>query len=411
MPAPQKGIREPVLLKGHVQHYAWGSVGAIPSLLGLPNPEGRPFAELWLGAHPAAPSLALASSGPIGLDRLIAADPEGCLGEGLESLPFLLKLLSAASPLSIQAHPSRAQAERGFEREEAAGLPLDSPQRLYKDRNHKPEIIAALGPFKAMCGFREPAETARLFDLLEGVHPALDSLALAARRAAGGAGIETLFRAILDLAPEERFLTVQAARARALELGSRSGQAREEAMEVLIGLSGHYPEDLGIFAPLYLNLLRLDRLDALFIPQGTLHAYLEGTGVELMANSDNVLRGGLSPKRVDPEELARILDFRPFRPSRLRPLAGPSGWAAYPVDCADFGLAVLDAAQGGAAVREGGGPEILCCCDGGFRLTQKKASLELGRGGAGFIPAASGAYELGGRGLAFRASLPSGPSN
>jgi len=394
------------VLRNPIQRYAWGSSDAIPAILGTGD-DGKPCAELWMGAHPQAPSRTFDRGAEVALGELIAAAPAHFLGDAAgDALPFLLKLLSAASPLSIQAHPSREQAARGFDREEAAGLPADSPDRLYRDRNHKPEIIAALGPFDALCGFRPRSEIAKNLSLLEGEDGALDGLvALSYAIAASEEGLRDFFAAHLAVDGEERVGLVEGARkaARRRLDAPGLGEGARIALETMIRLSEFYPADPGVLAALYLNVVRLDRLDALFIPHGILHAYLKGTGVELMASSDNVLRGGLTPKKVDPGELASVLSFDPYAPEIRRPApADPSGWSPYAAPCADFSLAVLDGER--EARRSGALPEIVFCVEGSFSVGFGGEAFDLPRGASIFVPARSGPYRVSGRGLAFRAS-------
>src|SRR6266540_2262539 len=283
-----------VPLDNPVQNYAWGSRTAIADLLGRPAPGGRPEAELWIGAHPQAPSRLAAVPGPLGrdgvpggprtLDALIRSAPEAMLGpEAVRrwagELPLLMKMIAAAEPLSIQCHPNREQALAGFAREDAEGLPRDAPQRNYRDPNHKPELVVALTRFVGLKGFRPVEEIARGLGSLE--VPELRAAAGAARRRGDDAAFSWMER-----------------------------------------LHAKYPGDIGVFAPLLLNLFELAPEDGLFLSAGELHAYLEGTAIEVMASSDNVLRGGLTPKHVDVPELLAVGAFRPSPPVVLRPVPG-----------------------------------------------------------------------------------------
>lgn len=276
--------RKVLRLLNKIQSYAWGSLDALPALLGQP-PDGRPQAELWLGAHDSAPSLA----GGRPLNAVIAEAPERLLGAPVArrfegKLPFLLKVLAAAQPLSLQAHPSLAQAREGFARENAAGLPLNAPHRNYRDANHKPELLCALSEFHALCGFRAVGESVRLLR---------------------GLGVDTT---LLERDGLRAFFThVMTARVSLTQVRVVEGFERECALAAQ--LLAAYPGDPGLIGALLLNYVVLQPGDALFLTAGNLHAYVRGTGIELMANSDNVLRGGLTPKHVDVPELLRVLDF------------------------------------------------------------------------------------------------------
>lgn len=289
-------------LTNRIQPYAWGSTTAIPALLGVP-PDGAPQAELWLGAHPSAPSRV--PSGET-LDAVIASDPVRLLGNAVAAhfegrLPFLLKVLAAAEPLSLQAHPSLEEARAGFAAENAAGVPLTASHRNYKDANHKPEIICALTPFLALCGFRRVADTLRLFRGL-----GLDVTVLERD------GLGAYFKLVMTLPKAEQQALVDTV----LRAPTVDGFVDECALAHR--LAKKYPGDVGVIGALLLNLVLLQPGEALYLDAGNLHAYLDGTGVELMANSDNVLRGGLTPKHVDVPELLRVLNFTDGPPNVLR---------------------------------------------------------------------------------------------
>ena len=324
-------------LAGTVQHYAWGSPTAIPELLGV-APDGRPWAELWIGAHPSAPSTLGSSGSGEPLDEAIATDPIGFLGGAVVErfgprLPFLLKVLAAGEPLSLQAHPSEAQAQAGFARENAAGIALDAPSRVYKDPYHKPELLCALTPFDALCGFRPIEATLRLFAALRGAH-GLQPFAEALRRAPDPAeGLRHAVGHLLTMPPgDQRHLVEETASACAAHHG-----AFELETSWMVRLSQHHPGDIGSVVSLLLNVVRLGPGQAIGLVSGNLHAYLSGTGVELMANSDNVLRGGLTVKHVDVPELLRILDFTPLADPVLAPVAIPGG-LRYAIAAEEFRL-------------------------------------------------------------------------
>ena len=305
-------------MQNRVQAYAWGSHTALAQLRGEAKPSTLPEAELWMGAHPLAPSALLTADGPRSLLDLVTAQPESLLGAAVTrefgALPFLMKLLAAREPLSLQAHPSAEQARAGFAREEAAGVALSSPQRSYKDPHHKPELIAALTPFSALVGFRSTRDTARLFAGL-GVSR-LTAVTRALAEQPPNEALRALFDLVTSSAPTARHeLATETFAACRKPHTPLPDFASELAWGVRIGEL--YPGDAGLVLALALNLVVLEPNQALYLPAGNLHAYLEGMGVELMASSDNVLRGGLTPKHVDAAELAARPRFH-SRPRQAR---------------------------------------------------------------------------------------------
>jgi mannose-6-phosphate isomerase len=330
----------PLILANPRKHYAWGSKTAIPAILGQAASD-QPVAELWIGAHPDGPSIAKTSEGAVSIDQVIAADPVAWLGpksaERFGRLPMLLKILAAAEPLSIQAHPTKAQAEAGFAREEAAGVPRDAKNRSYKDSNHKPELIVALSKLRALCGFRAPAEIVGLSEPV-----ATGFLEDALFELAAGGSLASFYRAIMSAPAEEQKRVAVEAASRAASLTPSNARARAAFAEV-VALAARYPGDIGVISPLLLNLVTLERDEALFLDAGELHAYLEGVGIEVMASSDNVLRGGLTPKHVDVEQLLQTLHFKTGRPTILRPEStGDPRERRYHTPAPDFALTVVD---------------------------------------------------------------------
>jgi len=372
-------------LRGEIKRYDWGSPDLIPALLGLP-PDGGPCAELWMGGHPGGPSRIELPGGPACLGEAIAGDARRYLGEETAArygeLPFLFKLLAAEKPLSIQAHPSQALAREGFDRENGEGLAPDAPGRSYRDPNHKPEAICALSPFVGMCGFREPGEIARLVGdflggtaapaaLREGFAPLLRAL-----EAPPAVALREFLSALLGAPPPFREALTEFALSRE---GPEGGGCERGMVRAFAEL---HPGDPAIIAPLYLNVFRLQPGEAVFVKPGTLHAYVRGFGAELMASSDNVLRGGLTSKRVDAPELLRALDFSPQKPQIAKPPPGASFYA-YPFPCEEFFLAALSG-DGGATLLALDGPSILLVTEGAASI-----NMELVRKGeAIFVPAA-----------------------
>lgn len=372
-------------IDGVIQDYDWGSTDGIPGVLGT-EPTGSPQAELWLGAHPKAPSTDAEGRS---LDSLLAERPE-LLGDATRAqfgdrLPYLLKVLSAARSLSLQAHPSRDQAEEGHTREEAAGIDLAAAHRNYRDDWPKPEAMVALTEFHGLCGFRDPVRTRALTDAL-GV-PALSELV---EPLTDNDGLARVFLEILALADEEGDLVaevVAAARPHADE-DSELGLLCRTAVE----LDRDHPGDPGILAALLLNRIVLAPGEAFFMPAGNLHAYLHGTGIEIMAASDNVLRGGLTSKHVDVDELARVLDFTPGLPAPVvaEPLA--PGVRRFATPAAEFALFEV---VGEADLPAPGGARIVLAVDGETTLVGGGDELTLSRGQAAFVPAGEDVGVLG----------------
>lgn len=348
---------------GVLRRYDWGSHTLLQRLLGE-DPDGRPAAELWFGAHPGDPSPALGTT----LDRVLAAD-------GAPPLPYLLKILAAGKALSLQVHPTRAQAEAGFAREQAAGIPLDAPYRTYVDRNHKPELICALTDFDALCGFRPVEQTLALLDDL-----AVAELDFVAERLRGPDPLRAAFTAILRHDDPGPVIAAVAARAGA------DGPLRGVHLA-----AEHYPDDIGLVVAVLLNHVRLAPGQAIYLGAGNVHAYLRGLGVEVMASSDNVLRCGLTRKHIDVDELLAITDFTELRDPLWPPRDG-----RFVVPVPDFRLQPLDVA--GAAEVPGTGPRIVLVTAGQVSV----GDVALGPGRAAFVrPDAAAA--LHGTGRAFAA--------
>ncbi len=386
------------LIDGLIRKYDWGSQSSIPSLLGRPE-DGDPWAELWLGAHPSAPSLVGAAAIP--LTELVASDPQSMLGaqvaERFGALPFLLKVLAAAAPLSLQAHPSIPQAEAGFARENAAGVAIDAPNRSFRDRQHKPELICALTEFEALCGFRDPEAT---LDLLGSIAtPELDSIRSRLAADPSDEGLRQLLEYLLLLdsqtaAPLSN--AVVAACAAGLNGPSPKGRWSNEH-RLAVGLGERYPGDVGVVTALLLNYVTLVPGEALFLGAGNLHAYLRGTGIEIMANSDNVLRGGLTPKHVDVATLLDVVDVTPIVPDIQRPTP-VDGVVSYRIPVPEFSLSQVEVSE---RVVVGPGPAIILCTDGVVNV----GSLTLDRGAAAWLSAADGVVEATGRGTVFCAGV------
>lgn len=390
-------------LDNTIQRYAWGSRTALATLQGRPSPTPEPEAELWMGAHPRAPSR-LHDDGRT-LLQAIDADPSGMLGDAAvgrfgSRLPFLLKVLAAAEPLSLQAHPDAARAREGFAEEEAAAIPRDAPHRNYADPWPKPELVCALGPFVALCGFRDLDGSRALVDAL--AVPALRRVAEPLWSRSGSEGLAATVHALLTMADAGPLVR------EVLEAAERSGSAATERpgsaaterwsreLQWILRIGSRHPGDAGVVVALLLNLVELARGEALFLAAGNLHCYLEGTAVEIMGGSDNVLRGGLTPKHVDVPELLRVLDVHagPVAIRRARPCSEHE--AVYDTPAREFTLSRIDLAAGARWSTAVSGPELLLCVEGHVRLRSTAgpaAPLELRAGASAFVDAATPRFE------------------
>ncbi|MDC7122978.1 mannose-6-phosphate isomerase, class I [Cellulomonas fimi] len=387
------------------QDYAWGSRTALHRLFGDETPEV--LAEAWMGAHAAAPSRPVDGEGTLG--DLIADDVAHTLGEDVvarfgPSLPYLLKVIAADSPLSLQVHPHIDRAREGFAEEEAAGIPVDAPHRNYRDRNHKPELVYALTHFEAMCGFRAPRRAAELFAGLDA--PLAKELhgVLAAEPTADG--IRAAFTQLLEPATRPSAAEVGEV---AAACGARlaAGSPSPRADRTVGVLQEAYPGDPGVVTSLLLNPVTLQPGDAMFVPAGGVHAYLSGVGVEVMASSDNVLRAGLTPKHVDVPELLRNVDYVAAPPIRIAPevFHGATKVFYAPVD--DFELSVTEIADDEAHPLPGRGPRILLCLEGAVQVdTLRDGALTLAQGEVAFVPAGDGSLTVRGRGRLVQADVP-----
>jgi len=378
-------------LTNPVRTYAWGSRTAIAAMQGRPVPSPRPEAELWMGAHATAPSWVSEPDGPSALDEAIARDPERALGRAVVDrfgghLPYLLKVLAAARPVSLQAHPDEARARDGFAAESA--LALDDPRRNYRDPHHKPEMLVAVEPFEALCGFRDPDASARDLDAygVPALAPVITTLRSGPVRDRLRGGMELLLRL-----PVEVVAAVAAA-----------------GPDTLAGrLAAAYPGDAGALVALLLNHVRLRPDEAVFMPAGNLHTYLDGVGVEVMAASDNVLRGGLTEKHVDVAELLRVLRYEVLTDPVVRPDEVAPGVLTWPVPVAEFALVKASPrADAGPVTLPGAGPRIVVCLAGRaeLRVAGGPAGPALAGGDAVFVPATEPAVEVSGTATVFQAA-------
>lgn len=395
------------LMKNTVQKYAWGSTSAIQALLGETNLAHEPAAELWMGAHPKAPSLVRYNGQWRSLTDLIARQPQAILGSQVaekfnHQLPYLFKVLAAAKPLSIQAHPGLEQARQGFEIENKKGIPLNAANRNYKDANHKPECICALSAFWALYGFRKISDILLLMGTICPVGLGNELAQLKTDSDPGG--LKVFFTKLMTMASEQKKQVID-------EVTRQVQQRREEnsAYYWTARLAAGYPDDIGFMAPLYLNLIQLNPGQALFLPAGELHAYLEGTGIELMANSDNVLRGGLTPKHIDVTELLKVLNFKPRRIEILQAKHKTAAEKFYATPAEEFTLSSISVAAGDDYRVSGTqSAEILLCIEGEGRLEDHSshASVHIKKGDSAIITAATGSYSIKGEAAFYKAAVP-----
>jgi mannose-6-phosphate isomerase len=399
-----------VVLKNEIKEYAWGSRKFIPELTGGESPSGNPQAEMWLGAHPSGPSLALIGDRQMPLDELIINDPKGILGASIAGrfsgqLPFLFKVLAADKPLSIQAHPSKKQADKGFTRENLKGIPLDTPGRNYRDRNHKPELICALTRMWALKGFRKREEILDLTSRIDAPSFAFHKSLLSDGKE--NEGLKKFFKSLLTMEKERQRLLVEEV------MDAVSGMGTfDPAVDWMKRLYRDYPGDIGVFSPLFLNVVSLEPSEAVYISSGELHGYLEGAGLEIMANSDNVIRGGLTPKHVDAAELLDILDFTPREPEIIVPEAHGCE-SFYRTGSDEFVLSVISL-HGETAERSfyrspgQRSAEIIICTDGKAKVEEHPTGeiIDLSKGMSIFIPASVEEYIIHGEATLYKAATP-----
>lgn len=378
-------------LNNSLQNYAWGSKTALTELYGIENPQGLPMAELWMGAHPKSPSTVEVNGITRSLRDVINDDQVATLGAAVAQrfgeLPFLFKVLCADQPLSIQVHPSKTAAEAGFARENAAGIPLSAAERNYKDANHKPELVYALTPFQAMNGFRELPEIVSLLEPVAGAHPQIAHFLENASEAA----LAKLFATLLSLKDESK--------TRALGVLKSALNAREgEPWQTIKTIASDYPDDNGLFSPLLLNVIILQPGEAMFLFAETPHAYLKGVALEVMANSDNVLRAGLTPKFIDVPELLANLKFEAKPAATLLTQPQMQGDSLnFPIPVEDFAFAIhtlsatpLTLAQHSAA--------LLFCIEGQAVIEKAGQQLVLQPGESCFVAASESPVSAAGTG-------------
>lgn len=391
-------------LSGAVKDYAWGSPHAISDFTGIDFGDRR-VAELWFGAHNGAQTLA----GGRPLSEVISADPAGILGADVAArfdgeLPFLLKVIAPEQPLSLQVHPGKELAEAGFQAEEEAGIPRNSPRRNYRDRNHKPEMIFALTPFEAFAGFRAPR---RAIEVLENLNAPLAREMLEILRAHPGyRGLRAVARKLLAPLDEERRIQIEAVITACQDRLDRGTSPSLRVDRQAVALARTYPSDPGAVLSLLLNPVTLRAGEALFIPTGAVHAYVSGLGIEVMSSSDNVLRAGLTPKHIDAGEALRCMDFHGAPPVRIAPEMNGRGTGIYYAPVDDFELSVSDVNGEEWIPIPGRGPRILLGISGELEVGVGGSIETIRTGEALFISAAEGAVRVRGKGKLAQAGVP-----
>ncbi|MCE7728130.1 mannose-6-phosphate isomerase, class I [Vibrio campbellii] len=378
-----------------IQNYAWGSTTSFSELFGIDNINGAPQAEMWMGVHPNGCSKTWVGNNAVLLSDLIDTNKASYLSrytfDRFEGLPYLFKVLAADSALSVQVHPSKQEAEKGFLRENALGIHLNHPKRNFKDCNHKPELIYALTPYKAMNGFRVLDEIASLFSELSvgATGSKLSELILFFKDNKNSSGLKYFFIELLSLSGKDKSRAIDAL----LTLATQQ-RYDSEIFSLILELAESYPDDIGLFAPLFLNVITLNPGDAMFLEARTPHAYIEGTGLEVMANSDNVLRAGLTLKHVDIQELSKCTLFEPklkehllFKPKRI------GSRKVYKAPTPEFCFECVDNSDNTSF--EVNSAEIIFAIDAEVHITHSSGEiLRLNRGESAFIAAFSKCYKM-----------------
>ncbi|WP_153797357.1 mannose-6-phosphate isomerase, class I [Foetidibacter luteolus] len=330
-------------LKGKVQHYAWGGFQFIPAWLGIDNSEEKkPYAEYWMGAHASASSNIVTPNGDLSLNQLVTDYPQEFIGEKVQQqfgeLPYLFKILDVKDMLSIQVHPTKAEAEKGFAAEEAAGVAIGAANRNYKDKNHKPEVMVALSEFWLLHGFKQKDELLLVLKTIP-EFAGLDELFLEK-------GYKGLYQYVMELPQQQVNELLAPLVARELERKEADGLSKDQPGWWVGKLfeGGAKPVDLdrGIFSIYFFNIVKAEPGEAVFQGAGIPHAYLEGQNVELMANSDNVLRGGLTPKHVDVPELLKHTWFEGIKPNIMAGEEQTNGERVYNCPVPDFGISKIE---------------------------------------------------------------------
>lgn len=394
-------------LDNPVKNYEWGSKTAIQSLFGIDNPNGEPQAEIWMGAHPNGCSTVSIDGESVLLSKLIQSNQEAILSkataEQFGELPYLFKVLAAGQALSIQVHPSKEEAEVGFAREEVQGIDRSAAQRNYRDPNHKPELVYALTPYQAMNGFRAFDDIlARFTHMVGAVHmPTVQALLEVFKANNTSYGLKAFFTGLLSLRGDYKLQSL-AALLEYVKLHQKQ-DLEDDLCGLVLELAQSYPSDIGLFAPFMLNVLTLKPGQAMYLDARTPHAYLKGAGLEIMANSDNVLRAGLTPKHIDVDELAKctLFEEKPVESLLCQPETD-GYYHHYPVSVPDFNFDCF--MQADDTVVQLRSAEILFAIDCDATLSHKSGEkITITKGESVFIPAYAQEYTLSSKGRVARA--------
>ena len=395
------------LLKNPVQNYAWGSHSAIAELMGEPFPTEEPEAEMWMGAHPKASSTVKTGQGDESLTDLVKQHPHDILGKESAGffenrLPYLFKVLAIEEPLSIQVHPNREQAKIGFSRENHLGISMDAAERNYRDDNHKPECICALTHFWALNGFRD--KKAMISLLRQFCADTLENGIRELEEKENPQGLKRFLGNLLNLKKNavEKILDQAVPHAEV-------NREQDPAFDWMVRLHNTYPGDVGVLFPLILNLVRLNPGEAMYLPAGQMHAYLKGVGIELMANSDNVLRGGLTPKHVDVTELLNVLNFEEQPLEIIAPEKRNPCQKVFPTPASEFELSIIETRAGKTYTSDRNrSAEILLVTSGEVTIAcdhDSEPSM-LKQGMSAIVPAAVESYWIKGEGTVYKAAIP-----
>jgi mannose-6-phosphate isomerase len=401
-------------LKPVIQKYPWGHTSYLQQLVGADSESiGEHWAELWMGTHPAGMSQVINSNGgSIGLDEFVRGHTPVSVGRHRwdvsdQGLPFLFKVLAVSSPLSIQCHPTREQARRGYEAEQAQGLDSDAAERSYRDANHKPEIICAVTDFTALCGFKRIETIIQLFTrYFPEVYDLLFGSFFYQKDLSEELSYRYVLEQILTLSAEKKTICMQMIHDSMASLR----HIEEPEIQLVEKLLSFYPDDPSVLSPLYLELYKLKPGEALYVSAGVLHTYIEGIGVELMAASDNVIRGGLTHKHVDAAQLMGLVKFSYRHRHPSQPIREASGRYAYHTPAQDFELYRME--SGTCTVDSRRFLELAIQLEGESRFTYQQSSdktprtFRLERGQSCVLPADIHSYTMECEGTAFMAGIP-----
>jgi mannose-6-phosphate isomerase len=395
------------VLENVTQEYDWGSYTAIPEIIGQKYPSSNPQAELWMGAHPSASSMVTVNGEKVSLFELVKKYPEEILGKNVSkrfgtSFPFLFKVLAAEKPLSIQVHPNLKQAKEGFKKENEKLIALNSEKRNYKDKNHKPECICALTDFWVLNGFRKISDIVSFMEQLSG--GILENEIYQLKKNDNIKGLKSFFKALMTTGSGKKENLINT-----VVLNLEKNVASDRSYRWISELHKEYGKDIGVLSPLFLNIVCLKPGEAMFLSSGELHAYLKGVCIELMANSDNVIRGGLTTKHVDISELLRVVSFEEKAIELLVPEQAGKTEIYYPCAATEFLLSKIHVQNNNHFTSsQKRGVEIMICVEGNADIQDiasgKTTTLE--KGTSVLIPAAVNLYQLKGEAILYKAAAP-----